>query len=254
MDGAHRVSKRVSRVDLRVSLLRRLASTTGASGSGTLIRLGFDMDSLANSSASASTVAPAHDQEQMCSGGEPGHPAEIHCDGMPPCAGCQPEEDPQSRSHHQQLPPAPGRSLTARRILSQKNGRDPARFEAGGGCTPAPWPSSSKLVRTEAARRDPAPSIRQLPGRPTRGTRASWCSGKRRGDVWAILGNARREPWEIWHSWQRGICKLQIPGAYPGFESHPHRHLMENNRLRSDSWLASSLVCTPISLKTRWPQ
>ena len=40
---------------------------------------------------------------------------------------------------------------------------------------------------------------------------------------WAILGNARREPWEIWHSWQRGICKLQILGAYRGFESHPHR-------------------------------
>ena len=30
---------------------------------------------------------------------------------------------------------------------------------------------------------------------------------------WAILGNARREPWEIWHSWQRGICKLQILDA-----------------------------------------
>ena len=46
-------------------------------------------------------------------------------------------------------------------------------------------------------------------------------SGCRRS-FWAILGNARREPWEIWHSWQRGICKLRILVTYRGSESHSH--------------------------------
>jgi len=47
-------------------------------------------------------------------------------------------------------------------------------------------------------------------------------------NVWAILGNARREPWEIWHSWQRGICNLLTPGSPEGFESHPHRQIYWN--------------------------
>jgi hypothetical protein len=36
-------------------------------------------------------------------------------------------------------------------------------------------------------------------------------------------GNARRQRWQIRHSWQRGICNLLIPGPARGFESHPHR-------------------------------
>ena len=38
----------------------------------------------------------------------------------------------------------------------------------------------------------------------------------------AIQGNARREPWELWYSWQRGNCELQIRGTCRGLESHPH--------------------------------
>ena len=48
--------------------------------------------------------------------------------------------------------------------------------------------------------------------------------GSRVGQV-KLLGNARREPWEIWHSWHRGICNLLIPGPIRGFESHPHREV-----------------------------
>jgi hypothetical protein len=39
--------------------------------------------------------------------------------------------------------------------------------------------------------------------------------------IWAILGNARRQGWQIWHSRQRGIGNLQIPRPACGFESNP---------------------------------
>jgi hypothetical protein len=30
--------------------------------------------------------------------------------------------------------------------------------------------------------------------------------------IWAILGNARRQRWQIWQSRQRGFCNLQMAG------------------------------------------
>jgi hypothetical protein len=53
--------------------------------------------------------------------------------------------------------------------------------------------------------------------------------------IWAILGNARRQLWEIWHSRQRGICNLQILGPARGFESHPHRLRAEGSRRSAES-------------------
>jgi len=40
-----------------------------------------------------------------------------------------------------------------------------------------------------------------------------------------MVGNARRQPWQSWHSRQLGICNLQMAKAAGAFESHPHRHL-----------------------------
>jgi hypothetical protein len=62
---------------------------------------------------------------------------------------------------------------------------------------------------------------------------------------WAILGNARREPWEIWHSWPRGICNLQILLTPQGFESLSLRHIIFRifNRLDCTQHECIRLVC-----------
>ena len=41
---------------------------------------------------------------------------------------------------------------------------------------------------------------------------------------WAMVGNVRQHWWQAWRPWQFRICKLQIPLAACGFESHPLRH------------------------------
>lgn len=39
----------------------------------------------------------------------------------------------------------------------------------------------------------------------------------------AIPGNGLRHGWQPWHTWQRKICKLQVPLGLREFESHPRR-------------------------------
>jgi len=48
---------------------------------------------------------------------------------------------------------------------------------------------------------------------------------------WAILGNARLQDRQIWHSRQRETCNLHIPDSAWWFESHPHRQ-NKINKLR----------------------
>jgi hypothetical protein len=63
--------------------------------------------------------------------------------------------------------------------------------------------------------------VNTLSGRP------GWFAKAHRPPVWpwAILGNARRQRRELWHSRQRTVCKLQIPRGAVGFDSHPRLHL-----------------------------
>ena len=48
------------------------------------------------------------------------------------------------------------------------------------------------------------------------------------GRFWAMRDGSA---WQIRHSWQRGICKLQILGTYCGFESHAATRSIKGWRL-----------------------